>query len=122
MSEPRIICSRNLFIGNSNECINGAFLVENGRITAQGSREEMHAASPEAHVTDFGSSFVCPGFHDSHLHFFHSALYSSPLAMRYCGTSEADCVEALKPLAARRPEGSWLLCQGWREAHWNPAI
>ena len=122
MSEPTIICSRNLFTGTGDACIDGAFLVEDGTIAAVGPREEACAQAPDARIVDFGDSFVCPGFHDSHLHFFHSALYSSPLAMRYCGTSEADAVAALEPLAARRPQGSWLLCQGWREAHWNPAV
>ncbi len=56
-----------------------------------------------------------PGFHDAHLHYFHSALYLSPLAERFVGENEADAVARLAPLAARRPAGSWLLTQGWRD-------
>lgn len=62
-----------------------------------------------------------PGFHDAHLHYFHSALYLSPLAERFVGENEADAVARLAPLAARRPAGSWLLTQGWRDYLWNPA-
>ena len=62
-----------------------------------------------------------PGFHDAHLHYFHSALYLSPLAERFMGENEADAVARLAPLAARRPAGSWLLTQGWRDYLWNPA-
>jgi len=54
------------------------------------------------------------------MHFFHSALYASPAALRYRGSSERDCIEALAPLAARRPGDSWLLSQGWRDACWTP--
>lgn len=68
---------------------------------------------------DWGEAFLMPGFHDAHLHFFHSALYASPLADRFVGVSEADCVRLLAPLAAHRPRGSWLLAQGWREALWE---
>ena len=121
MAEKMVFCSRNLFTGATDECIDGAFVVEDGRITQVGARQELLQTAGDARVIDFEDAFVCPGFHDSHLHFFHSALYSSPLAMRYCGTSEDDCVAALAPLAKRRACGSWLLTQGWREAHWNPA-
>ena len=72
-------------------------------------------------VLDFPDGFLMPGFHDAHIHVFHTALYLSPLAERYCGENEADAVARLAPLAARRPEGSWLLTQGWRDYLWNPA-
>ncbi|MCI8469603.1 MAG: amidohydrolase [Eggerthellaceae bacterium] len=78
--------------------------------------------TPDAARVDYGDAFLMPGFHDAHLHFFHSALYSSPLAERFLGTSEQDCVARLAPLAARRPAGSWLLAQGWREYRWDPPV
>lgn len=68
-------------------------------------------------VEDFGDMFIAPGFHDSHLHFFHSALYSSPLATRYQGADEQDCVAHLMAFSLTRPEG-WLLAQGWRHTNW----
>lgn len=67
---------------------------------------------------DFGDAFIAPGFHDSHLHFFHSALYSSPLATQYCGNDEQDCVNHLLSFAQTRPTG-WLLAQGWRHTNWS---
>ena len=76
--------------------------------------------APDAVVADYGEAFLMPGFHDAHLHFFHSALYASPLAEQFVGASEQDCVARLAPLAARRPAGSWLLAQGWREYLWDP--
>ena len=120
MTEQLLVSCSNIFTGTGDGCLDGAFLVEDGRIVCVGTRDEVRAQARGAQEVDFGDSFVCPGFHDSHLHFFHSALYSSPLAMRYRGTSEQDCVDALADLAARRPADGWLLCQGWRESHWNP--
>lgn len=122
MSTHTIYTCRNLFDGTDERTRNAAFVVIDGRIDAVGPLEKMQEFSSGAPVVDFGDAFLCPGFHDSHLHFFHSALYSSPLALRYCGTSEADCIAALEPLAQSRPAGSWLLCQGWRENHWNPSV
>ena len=72
-------------------------------------------------VIDYGDALIMPGFHDAHLHYFHSALYLSPLAERFVGENEADAVARLAPLAARRPADSWLLTQGWRDYLWNPA-
>ncbi|MDR0515301.1 MAG: amidohydrolase [Coriobacteriaceae bacterium] len=77
---------------------------------------------PHTRVRDFGKALMMPGFHDAHLHVFHSALYRSPLALSYRGKSEQDYVAALAPLAARRPQGSWLLAQGWREYRWDPPL
>ncbi|MCD8316754.1 MAG: amidohydrolase [Eggerthellaceae bacterium] len=73
-------------------------------------------------IVDLQDLFVMPGFHDAHLHFFHSALYSSPLADQYCGKNEQDAVSHLSKLAQRRPKGSWLLTQGWRAAVWDPPV
>ncbi len=78
--------------------------------------------APNVRTHDFGSAFIMPGFHDAHLHFFHAALYASPLATMFVGTSEADCVRRLQAFAATRPRGSWLLAQGWREYRWDPPV
>lgn len=71
-------------------------------------------------VEDFGDVFIAPGFHDSHIHFFHAALYSSSLATQYRGESEQDCVNHLLDFAKARPHG-WLLAQGWRHTAWREA-
>ncbi len=73
-----------------------------------------------AQVRRFAEGFLMPGFHDAHLHFFHAALYDSPLAASFVGASETDCVERLRRFATTRPRGSWLLAQGWREYLWDP--
>ena len=99
----------------------GAICIEGGRILATTTPDEARTRFPGARVADYGDAFACPGFHDAHMHFFHSALYASDLAESYLGESEADCVARLAPLAQRRPDG-WLLTQGWREYRWNPAV
>lgn len=98
-----------------------AICVKDGRIAAVIDPDQADAfRGPSTRVEDYGDALVCPGLHDAHLHAFHTALYASPLAENFLGESEEDCVERMKALAARKPNG-WLLSQGWREYRWNPA-
>ncbi|MFR1168065.1 MAG: amidohydrolase [Adlercreutzia equolifaciens] len=119
----RILVTTALFTGASDEPAPGAVAIGGDRILWAGPLETMPEAlrGTDTEVVDYGDALVMPGFHDAHLHYFHSALYLSPLAERFVGENEADAVARLAPLAARRPAGSWLLTQGWRDYLWNPA-
>ncbi|MFR7404624.1 MAG: amidohydrolase, partial [Coriobacteriaceae bacterium] len=112
-----------LFTGASDEPAPGAVALGDDRILWAGPLEAMPEAlrGDATEVIDYGDALIMPGFHDAHLHYFHSALYLSPLAERFVGENEADAVARLAPLAARRPADSWLLTQGWRDYLWNPA-
>ena len=77
--------------------MDGSIAIEGGRIAFVGPREEAAAyAGPGTETVDLGDAFVCPGFHDSHLHFFPSAMDRSPYVVFCEGTCPEDCVEALK--------------------------
>lgn len=121
-----VIESARVFTGGAAESRPGAIAVAGDRIAAAGPKEDVRAFAREANaggpapeVRDFGDALVVPGFHDSHLHFFHSAIYSSPFAATFTGESEVDCVARMRAFAERRPNG-WLLAQGWREYRWDP--
>lgn len=123
-----IIRSEHVFTGTGHAAFPAAIAVAGDRIAAVGPYDsvrsfvrEMNGTGPAPEVHDFGDAFIMPGFHDSHLHFFHSALYSSPLATTFTGQSEADCVARMERFAERRPSG-WLLAQGWREYLWDPPV
>lgn len=128
MQVDLIIESKRVFTGTGDTTQDFAIAVAKDRIIAVGPRENVHAlatssggkhAAPE--VRDYGDALIIPGFHDSHLHFFHSAVYSSPLATTFLGHNEIDCVNRMRTLAKRRPHG-WLLAQGWREYRWDPPL
>ncbi len=126
MRFDRILASNAVFTGQDDDAKAAAVAVADGRIAAVGDLEEVIALADDpgaarGQVEDLGDAFLCPGFHDSHVHFFHSALYSSPLACSFLGESERDCVERLRAFARVRPEG-WLLAQGWREYRWDPPV
>lgn len=118
-----ILTSTAVFTGIAEAPTPGAVAIAGDRIVWTGDRDVMPSTlrGPDTVERDWGDSLIMAGFHDAHVHFFHSALYSSPLAERFCGENEADAVARLAPLAARRPAGSWLLTQGWRDYLWNPA-
>ena len=119
----RILVTTALFTGADDEPSPGAVAIGDDRVLWAGPLEAMPEALRDdaTEITDYGDALIMPGFHDAHLHYFHSALYLSPLAERFVGENEADAVARLAPLAARRPAGSWLLTQGWRDYLWNPA-
>ena len=102
MQAESIFISENVFTGTSDEALPLAICVRGGLICAVVPKDEAEAfIGPSTRVEDFGDAFLCAGFHDAHVHAFHSALYSSPLAEMFLGESEADCVARLAPLAER---------------------
>ncbi|WP_305118134.1 amidohydrolase [uncultured Adlercreutzia sp.] len=118
-----ILRSSAVFTSSEEEPPAAAVAVTSDRIIWVGDPADMpgELQGLDTEVRDFGDALIMPGFHDAHMHVFHSALYLSPLAERFVGENEADAVARLAPLAARRPAGSWLLTQGWRDYLWNPA-
>ena len=119
----RILISNAVFTGEEDAPRRAAVAVAGDRIAWVGDPDAMPAGlrGPDTAVEDFGDDLVMAGFHDAHMHVIHTAQYPSPLAARVVGDNEADAVARLAPLAARRPAGSWLLTQGWRDYLWKPA-
>lgn len=99
-----------------------AFAVADGRIACVGLPDEVIAACPAARVIDLGDAFVCPGFHDAHLHFFHTSIGSSPYMLMARGESEADLVARTRAFAEHLPGDAWVVTQGWRDYLWNPPV
>ncbi len=94
-----------------------------GRIANIGAPDDVIAAYPAGTpVMDFGDRFICPGFHDAHLHFFHTAVYNSPYVLMHMGESEAELVARTREFAAALPPSAWVVTQGWRDYRWNPPV
>ncbi len=120
-----IVRSSRVFTSDSGEVASRprAFAVAGNRIAYVGSFEDVVAACP-AHtpVLDFGDALVCPGFHDAHLHFFHTALGNSPYLLMHRGTSEAELVARTRAFAEGLPAHAWVVTQGWRDYRWDPPV
>lgn len=100
-----------------------AFAVAADRIAYVDEFDRVQAeAGPGMPVVDFGDALVCPGFYDAHLHFFHTALGSSPYMLMDMGKSEADLVAKTRAFAASLPDDAWVITQGWRDYRWDPPV
>lgn len=100
-----------------------AFAVAADRIAYVDEFDRVQAeAGTEVPVVDLGDALVCPGFHDAHLHFFHTALGSSPYMLMDMGKSEADLVAKTRAFAASLPDDAWVITQGWRDYRWDPPV
>ena len=100
-----------------------AFAVAGDRIVVVGAPADVIAACvPDTPVLDFGDAFICPGFHDAHLHFFHTALGASPYLLMHMGESEAELVARTVEFAAGLPDHAWVVTQGWRDYRWDPPV
>lgn len=100
-----------------------AFAVAGDRIAYVDEFDRVQAeAGSGTPVVDLGDALVCPGFHDAHLHFFHTALGSSPYMLMDMGKSEADLVAKTRAFAASLPDDAWVITQGWRDYRWDPPV
>jgi predicted amidohydrolase YtcJ len=94
-----------------------ALAVENGRVAAIGSSEELRKlAGPATRVIDLGGRTVIPGLIDSHIHAIRAGF-------RYAGevnwegaTNLTEALERLRAAAARARPGAWLIVAGG----WTP--
>ena len=104
MFADTIIETEALFTGVGADAVPGAVAVAGDRIVFAGSKADAEGwRGPETIVKDYGDALVVPGFHDSHLPFFPSAPYSSPLAMHSPRSSEPAYVACLAPPPASPP-------------------
>lgn len=120
-----IVTSTRVFTSAAGECAARplAFAVAGERVVHVGALEDVRAACPAfTPVHDFGNAFICPGFHDAHLHFFHTALGESPYLLMHMGTSEAELVERTRAFAEGLPSHAWVVTQGWRDYRWDPPV
>lgn len=89
-----------------------AVLVEDGRIAASGSYDELkEQADREEHV---GGAFVYPGFVDTHMHIIGHGqqLLSHNLS---AVTSSDELLRIMRHAAEPVPEGAWVIGEGWDE-------
>ena len=124
MQPDFVVTSEHVFVGTPEAQADEplAVAVADGRVQAVAPRAQAAELAAGAPVQDWGDAFVCPGFHDAHMHVFHAALFPSDLATEYAGESEEDCVAHLVEWAAgRHDDGSWLVSHGWRDNLWTPA-
>ena len=93
-----------------------AVLMENGRVTAVGSNEDIAALAGDARVIDCGGRTVIPGLNDSHLHLIQIGTRLSRAEI--AGSSSIDdMVQRVKDFMAAHPQACarGLAATGWNQ-------
>lgn len=97
-----------------------AICVEDGRITAVGSEEQVRSmAGKGARYIDLNGNFVLPGFIDSHIHALQGAeelLFKANLAR---AASKEECLEIVKEFYRTHPDIDFLEGVGWINTYFD---
>lgn len=91
-----------------------AMLIENGRISALGTEEELRADHPKAAIMDFTGKTVLPGIVDSHVHVRELGLDAIKVNLVGVQTVE-DIVARIREQRPDVTPGDWIIGQGWDE-------
>jgi predicted amidohydrolase YtcJ len=92
--------------------------IEQGRIKAAGTRQEVREAmGAAARAVDLDGTTVLPGLIDTHPHLLHFATLEEPLVDVTAATSHAEIVERIATRASSTPPGEWIMTTPVGEPH-----
>jgi predicted amidohydrolase YtcJ len=95
-----------------------AFAVDEGRVMAVGSNEEVLASWVSDRVIDLGQQHVYPGFIDAHAHLF--GLGEEARILRLHDTkAKSEVLALLRERAAEEPADTWIRGRGWDQNDWT---
>ncbi|MFD1126465.1 amidohydrolase [Lentilactobacillus raoultii] len=121
MDADKIILSKNIWTGNSQQSISGGVAIKDNKIVYVGFQSLDSFKGSHTEILDYGDKLVIPGIHDAHTHFLNAAvLNSGKIAVLYDTKSEQECVDRLIKLS----EGDnlingWLIGWGWYHLLWD---
>jgi predicted amidohydrolase YtcJ len=96
-----------------------AIAMQDGRIIAVGSGDEMRSLGGEVRRVDVGGRAVIPGLIDAHIHLLD---YSRSLArVNLDGvTSKEEALRVVAEVARKVEPGRWVRGGGWNNNLWSP--
>ena len=105
-------------VDQSNERVS-AVAIQNGKIIAAGSDQDMNAFSSEqTTLFDLEGKFMMPGFIEGHGHFL--GFGNSLLKLNFLDSKSWDeIVEMVAKAAEDLPEGTWIEGRGWHQEKWT---
>jgi predicted amidohydrolase YtcJ len=101
-----------------NEAVVQAIALQDGRVLAVGTSEEMmHLADDDTVFVDLDGKAVYPGFADAHAHLV--GIGEAAVRLDLVGTrSFEEVLERVVARDAELPEGEWLVGRGWDQNDW----
>ena len=96
-----------------------AVAIQDGKIIAAGSEQEMNAfRSEQTTLFDLEGKFMMPGFIEGHGHFL--GFGNSLLKLNFLDSKSWDeIVEMVAKAAEDLPEGTWIEGRGWHQEKWT---
>ncbi|MGI8656691.1 MAG: amidohydrolase [Pyrinomonadaceae bacterium] len=107
-----------IFTADAQGTIAQAIAINDERIVAVGTSDEIKRRYTGARTIDLAGKFVTPGFNDAHIHFLGGGL--SLLQVDLNGAQSLD--EALRRVAAKARDvsaGAWITGRGWDHTLWR---
>jgi len=110
-----------VYTADQNNTIADAVAVNDGRISAVGSTEELQARKgPDTQVIDLAGRMMLPGLEDAHIHIFGivepdaCSLHSKAMSLEEMVPYLQDCIKRYHP-----DKGQWLTVEMWNFAEGN---
>lgn len=118
-----ILTNGNILTTDSDFTTVEALAIENGRIVARGTADEIAAlAGPETEVIDLASRTVVPGLIDNHFHFTRAVQRWHRQARLDGVSSRREALEILAAKARSLAAGEWIMVQGgWSQLQFADA-
>ena len=114
----QILYNAKIYTIDSNNPIATAIIIENGRVLAVGTDQEI-LSEFEGRVKpkNIEGKIIIPGLTDAHIHFENYALSLQKLDCEK-PTREA-CLRVVTDHAHNTPPGEWILGHGWNQNEWE---
>ncbi|MFN2455666.1 MAG: amidohydrolase [Pyrinomonadaceae bacterium] len=113
-----LLVNGKIFTADAQGTIAQAVAIDNERIVAIGTNEEIKARYSGERTIDLAGKLVTPGFNDAHIHFLGGGL--ALLQVDLNGARSLD--EAVQRVAAKVREvsaGAWITGRGWDHTLWS---
>ena len=124
MFADTVIYSKNVYTGNKYNTEQLAIGIKDDEIIFTGTYEQAHKYIDEfTKILNFNDKFICPGFHDNHIHFVMSSMVSSRFIADCSGSSAEECIAKMKAVEDIRDKDKFMLGFGWYHMDWeNPVL
>ena len=111
-----IVHHAKIYTADKNFSVQQAMAIQDGKIVATGSNDEILKAYEADEITDMAGKAIYPGFIDAHCHFtgYATDMWKCDVTGT---TSFEEVVEKLKNYAATA-QTSWLFGRGWDQNDW----
>ena len=114
-----VINNSKIWTGNIEQQWAEALAIENNKITAVGTNEEISKLIDQGtQVIDGEGKFVAPGFIDSHVHYLTGGFQLSSVQLRDAQTPK-EFIQRIKDFAETIEPGTWITGGNWDHTNWG---